>query len=424
MTFYNNKAIIQEFDKENLYMFQNIKNEIIMNHFDYKSNINKKETISKDCNGEYDITLMDNSLYLIYQNLLKNLNLVIIKGKNISNIPITEEPIDRIYELNIFNNNNQLNIIYLRSLTTGEKDYRIIHNYIDGDEWVSNNIIDIKIDQAINPIKIIKKGENYILCFYNGNDLCIKELNSGDSQWDETIILTKTNNKRLYFDLLRIEDSLHLVYSQYQNNNYVVIYERYNYVDGNVIKDFEQEISNESNCTNPTLILYENSIWIAWNESNRLYSKFSEDNGRSWSPIYYWKESISKDLVRYKYLKEYDDEDFKFDFSFGTLSPEIKFVGFGPLENVEEVNSKKKVEYGIIETSNNNIVDKNIKDNNIEDKNLKSPETVNIIDDLDEKIDSLEKDIKISMNKIRFIEEFLIKNTRGHFEKAMKKESD
>lgn len=342
MTFYNTKAIISELDKENLYLFQNIKNEIIMNHFNYKSNINKKEIISKDCNGEFDVTLIDNSLYVIYQDLLRNLNLSIISGNNINNISITEEPIDRIYELNIFNNNNQLNMIYLKPLAMGKKDYRIIHNYIEEDSWISHNIMDVKVDQAINPIKIIKKDENYILCFYNGNEVCIKELNSINFEWDETIILTKAKDKRLYLDMIKTENYLHLVYSQYQNHNYVIIYERHSYNNGTIIKDLEQVISNESNCTNPTLILYEDKIWIVWNESNRLYSRFSMDGGNIWSSIYYWKESISQELIRYKYLKENNNSDFKFDFSFGTLNPEIKFVGFGPLKNAEEINAKKK----------------------------------------------------------------------------------
>ena len=413
LTFYNIKAIISELDKENLYLFQNHKSEIIMNHFDYKSNINKKEIITKDCNGEFDVTLIDNSLYVIYQDLLRNLNLSIINGNDIRNMSMTEEPIERIYELNIFNNDNQLNMVYLKSL--GEKKYRIIHNYVEGDSWVSQNVMDVQIDQAINPMKIIKIDKIFILCFYNGNEVCIKELNSINSEWAETIVLSEPNSKKLYLDMIKIENNLHLVYSQFQNNNYVIIYERHSYNNGAIRKDFEKVISNESNCTNPTLILYDDKIWVVWNESNRLYSRHSGDGGNIWSSIHYWKESIAQELIRYKYLKENDELDFRFDFSFGTLNPEIKFVGFGPLENVEEINDKKKTGNGIIEISDIDYIEK---------EDIKFIEPLKRSEEMESKIELLEEDLIKSINKIRLIEDFLLKNTRGHYEQAIKKQID
>ncbi len=410
LAFYNNKAILLELDKENLYLFQDIKNEISMNHFNYKSNISKKDNICSDCNGEFDITLIEDSIYLVYQDLLRNLNLSIIKENKITNIPMTDEPMDRIYELNIFNSKGLLNMVYLKALLTEEKTYRIIHNYIEDNEWKSNSVTDVKIDQAINPMKIIKKDENFILCFYNGNVICIKELNSEDSKWDETIVLTKSKNKRLYLDILLIENTIHLVYSQYQNHNYVIVYERHNYIDGTIIKESQQLISNESNCSNPTLILYEDNIWVVWNESSRLYSSLSLDGGKTWSPIYYWKEIISKELLRYKYIKSTNSENTKLDYSFGTIRPEIMFVGFGPLKNVDEVKKNEIINIGENQT--------------LEDVKSHSLKNTNDSHRLIEKISLLESDLKDSASKLELIEDFLIKNTQGHYERAKKDKSD
>lgn len=415
LAFYNNKVIALELDKENLYLFQNNKNEIFMNHFDYKSNINKKEIICKDCNGEFDITIIDGSIYLIYQDLLRNLNLTIITNNNITNITMTEEPIDKIYELNIFHTNNQLNMVYLKLLSAVEKKYRVVHHFIDEEDWVNQNVIDVKADQALNPIKIIKSDDNIILCFYNDNEINIMELNSIDSKWKEPIKLSVDNYRRLYLDAMKLEDDLHLVYSQYQNHNYVIMYERYKYNSGDPILESKEVISNESNCTNPTLILYDDVMWIVWNESNRLYSRFSTDYGRIWSSIYYWKDSIDSDLIRAKYLNDTSKKYFKFDYSFGTLSPEIKFIGFGPLQNVDEVSDKKKTSDGIEDNLTVNTTDNDV---------IVAPEIINTQNELEERISILESSMGESLDKIKLIEEFLLKNTRGHFQKALKKESD
>ncbi len=415
LAFYNNKVIILEFDKENLYLFQNNKTEIFMNHFDYKSNINKKETICKDCNGEFDITIFDGSIYLIYQDLLRNLILTIITDNNITNISMTAEPIDKIYELNIFHSNNQLNMVYLKLLSAVEKKYRIVHHFIDEEDWINQNVIDVRADQALNPIKLIMSDDNIILCFYNDNEISISEFNNIDSKWKDPIKLSVDNNRRLYLDAMKREDDLHLVYSQYQNNNYVIMYERYNYNGGDPTIETKEVISNESNCTNPTLVFYDDVLWIVWNESNRIYSRFSTDHGKVWSSIYYWKESIDSDLIRAKYLSHKSDKNFELDYSFGTLSPEIKFMGFGPLQNVDEVPDKKKTSDGIEAALKVNSTDIDV---------IVTPTVIDLENELEDRISILESSMEESSDKIKSIEEFLLNNTRGHFQRALNKKGD
>lgn len=76
---------------------------------------------------------------------------------------------------------------------------------------------------------------------------------------------------------------------------------------------------------------------------------------------------------------------------------------------------KKKTESEIIE-----ILDTDY----IENENMESIEVVNTLEEMENRIELLEKDMRYSVDKIRLIEEFLLNNTRGHYEKAMKRQSD
>lgn len=132
------------------------------------------------------------------------------------------------------------------------------------------------------------------------------------------------------------------MYSEFINENLAIKYGRYAYDSYSLTLDKEEILSNESNPTNPTLIIHNNILWVVWNESLGIYSRYSKDNGLTWSPIYLWKESKINDFVRYKYVDNGQNEEIKLNYSFGTLHPDIKFIGFGALENVEEMDLKKK----------------------------------------------------------------------------------
>ncbi len=67
MTFYNNRAVIAHINEEELYLFRNINNQIVMDYYNYNEG-NIQETIIKDALSEFDIMInKDNEIYLIYQ---------------------------------------------------------------------------------------------------------------------------------------------------------------------------------------------------------------------------------------------------------------------------------------------------------------------------------------------------------------------
>ena len=76
---------------------------------------------------------------------------------------------------------------------------------------------------------------------------------------------------------------------------------------------------------------------------------------------------------------------------------------------------KKKTGNGIIEISDIDYIEK---------EDIKFIEPLKRSEEMESKIELLEEDLIKSINKIRLIEDFLLKNTRGHYEQAIKKQID
>ncbi len=342
MTFYNNRAAIAHINEEELYLFRNINNQIVMDYYNYNEG-NIQETIIKDALSEFDIMInKDNEIYLIYQNIQNDLCLLTINKKVINNITLNQEKLPKIFELNILESLNHTSIIYLVLQSEKEGIFEIHHHILNFEDWVNYHVEDIKIDKLLNPIKILKNKKNIILCYYYENQICIKEFNLLSMEWKESIVLTD-NKEKLYLDLLKDGNYTHLIYSEYNNENLRIKYVRHLYDNDSIIKEKEEVLSYEGNPSNSTLIIEDNIIWAIWNESSNLFSRYSLDRGDTWSSTYIWKESRFADITRYKYITNTIKENIILDYAFGTIYPDIKFLGFGPLNKVEEIIPKKKL---------------------------------------------------------------------------------
>ena len=104
----------------------------------------------------------------------------------------------------------------------------------------------------------------------------------------------------------------------------------------------EDFISNEGSPSHPTLIYFRNQLWLVWLELNKLFSRSSIDHGQTWGPIYMWNETRNIDFLRYKYITASNEENIQLDYSFGSIYPDIRFLGFGPTNKAVEVPLKKK----------------------------------------------------------------------------------
>lgn len=343
MTFYNDKWIIADKDSNNILLFRKATNDILLDRINKDTNITNKESIVKDVLEEYDIAIgLENKIYMIYQNQAMHLILSIFDGNSREDIKLTAEQIPEVFDLNIMVYNNTIHIVYvIRLLEEGK--YRIYHHYYDNEDWGTYRVEDIIARKLLNPIKLIQEENNIILTYYNNDkDIELKSFSSKDLAWSDASVLVNNPNEKLYLDMIKRGDTIHLSYSEFQNGNLVIKYEKFIYNNGIYKKEVEEIISNEGSFSYPTIIIYEDDIWITWVELDNIISRFSNDKGKTWSScMYMWNEGKSRNLVRYKYLTTAPENNKILDYSFGSVYPEVIFIGFGPTDDTIEIPIKK-----------------------------------------------------------------------------------
>ncbi|MCF6465708.1 hypothetical protein [Clostridium sp. Cult2] len=352
MAYFNDKLLLISDSHENIDVFRLLKGKITRYNFNYETQKQYEKVIAKEVFLEYDGSIDENdTIYIICQDKSFDLILILLKkNKDMEVVKLTEEPIPEVYYLNIILDNDKPHIFYFILTSKIEKKYRIYHHYFTGGEWITNKVDEIKVRELLNPLKIFRADNEIILSYYNkigDEQIYIKKFDLNKEKWEEKIRLTDDERNKLYLDFVVGKDKIHLTYCQYEEGNLVVKYERYSYDNVLLRKEVEEKISNIENPQDPTLIYYEDRLWIVWIEYENVMSRYSDDFGNTWSPIYLWKESKGKDIVRYKYNK-LNNEGIILNYSFGKIDSDISFIGIGVLDNTIEIPLKKKAFQTII----------------------------------------------------------------------------
>jgi hypothetical protein len=331
----------------NINLFKKSDKKIVKHYFNNITQTVSETIVAEEVYLEYDVSI-DNEdyIYLLYQDMSFDLYLTLLKDNDMETIRLTGEPIPQVYYLNMISNGKEPHIFYFVLLSEAENRYRIYHHYYDGKDWLTNIVDEIVVRELLNPMKIIKNHKELIIAYYTkveDEEIYIKSFDLNKEKWGEKTKLTTDGAHKLYLDIILRKDKLNLLYSQYEEGNLVVKYEKFNYKDGVVKKETEEVLSNPENPQYPTLIYHDEKLWAVWVEYENIMSRYSVDNGNTWSPIYLWNESKGNDIVRYKYCKAYQGEESILNYSFGTISPDITFIGFGNIDNTTEIPLKKKI---------------------------------------------------------------------------------
>ncbi|SHI19470.1 hypothetical protein [Sporanaerobacter acetigenes] len=348
MTFYNEKVSILTDSYQNVYSFQWRNKTISTYFFNILSGEMEKKTIVEDSLEEYDIAIGKNDyIYLVYQNLDRHLVLVTMFGDYIDMVILTEEPVSNVYDLSILLDREEIHIFYNVLLNEAEKLYRLYHHHYDDEIWVTNVVEDTKIQQVLNPFCLSLQDYSLFVFYYDyaeeGEEIFLKKYDIVEKKWLEKQRITRGFNSKLYIDILLEENILNIVYSQNFDGNLSIVYEKYNIVGADTVLLKREILSNEENCSYPTIIKYVDKLWVAWIEYDAVLSRYSVDEGEIWSSIYLWERSKNIDVVRYKYVdNSIKESNKKLNYSFGSIYPDISFIGFGLLEDVQEVPIKKK----------------------------------------------------------------------------------
>lgn len=410
MTYYKDRVSLLTDLYDNVDLFRLLNNQITRYHFNRRTNRYVELNVAMEVNTEYDVCIdEENTIYLIYQDVNYNIILAVIKNNKVNRIKLADAPITEVYYMNVIVQNGQIHIFYFAPEGDMEK-YKLYHHHFKDQNWSVEVIDEIKVRELLNLLCIHKAEDKIIAAYldYNSKEeqIYIKAYRVEDEKWEEKIQLTDGISNKLYLDLIYRDKKLHLTYCQYEEGNLVIKYERFNYEDGNISKETEEIISNFGSQQDPTLIYFHDRLWISWIEHEKVYSRFSEDNGNSWSPIYLWKDSAKTSIVRYKYSSYKKDDEVIFNYSFGKIKDDIRFIGFGPLDNVEEVPLKKNYPSALLNSPQAEEVivqgDEFIK-------------KIELIDELNRKIIELENNLRALTERIEYIEEFLSRRSRRFF---------
>ena len=347
MGFYNEKFSILTDSLGNIYNLEWRNGAIIGFCFNSFNGEMEKNEIVNDILEEYDVAIRnDDYIYLVYQGKDNHLYLSTIFKENNEVIQITKSPISNVFNLNMLLDSDEIHIFYEILIDGENKTYRIYHHHYCNNHWNTNIVEEIKVLNMLNPINIISDMGKLFIAFYDiieTEEIFIKIYDIAEQTWLDKTRLTYDSGSKLYLDTLLEKDTLHLTYSRYIEGNLAIVYEKFEIGNNNFNRVKKSLLSNIENGFNPTLVKYQDKLWVIWLEYESILSRYSMDNGEEWSNIYLWKESKYIDFVRYKYSEfPIKDANKKLNYSFGKVHPDISFLGFGPLDNIIEVPLKKK----------------------------------------------------------------------------------
>ncbi len=245
--------------------------------------------------------------------------------------------------------NNKIHIFYyLKQNKEKDKSY-LLHINFNNEDYDTSHVTTVYSHSYINPFKIFINNEEIILLYTSVLDkfdqIFITKFNTSDKKWHEPIAITKSDDKKIYINgLLDNKNNLHITWSKYDDEYLVVKYLNFN------IDKFNKEIGNlnpislseKSSCSFPTLCYFKDILWVMWAEVNKVASCYSTNMGKNWSSPFIHENTRNLDFKRYRYISNYniEENDISCDFIFGSLYPDIQFLGFGGETNDEISTSK------------------------------------------------------------------------------------
>lgn len=344
MAFINHvETIVKKSNKDTL-VFYTHKNDLILRTFIHnKGWLDLKKILSDVISNQFNIQIDKNDeIYGIANNLYGEIlylytdNNLDIKYKKLFNYNNEKYIIKYPY---IIKNGDNIHVFYyIRDI----KDYRvwsILSHYFDGEKWENCNIEFIKSYPIINPFIVTQYSDDLNIFYFNKvgdkEEVFYNQFSYNTQQWSKSHKLTNTKNKKIYLDVLKDNNNLHhITWSEFINDNLTI-----RYINRDLNKEIIHEndeiiLSEQSNCSFPTIIKAGDVLWTVWAQMNKVYSCNSFDQGYTWDEPRIDNNSSDNDIIRYKFITndKAEVENFKLNSAFGLNYPKISFVGF---ENIK-----------------------------------------------------------------------------------------
>ncbi|WP_130807292.1 hypothetical protein [Senegalia massiliensis] len=391
---------------------------------------NKKEVLVKNCNEHfYSFIDRKNNINVFYQ---ENKNNNIYFSTYLSgnwNHKIVVENSNKIYEPQMIKLYDNIHIFYFQK-SVQKNYYELMHLVVYNDNVVKNKLFTIETNGILNPYNITLYNQGVIISYMNFknyyHNIELRYFNLEKNQLGDEIVINEEKYEKYYLDTLGIDNSkLLMSYSAKQDENFKIICD-YISLDHEKSKvESRAVLSNLSNCMYPTIILEEENIWVCWYELKSIMSSVKRRGSKKFEGPYLWNDSKGKDLLRYGYSSNSKNNIYKLNYSFGTIPPEISFIGFGELENAEKVPFKKNSKGGdTIETNNKDYIKPKKKYSydydDLEDLKIEIEENKKLITKIlqstikeNNEYEKLNKRISELEDRIKDIEDFLSRRRRG-----------
>lgn len=234
--------------------------------------------------------------------------------------------------------NNIIHIFYYATSKNKNNKCDLIHmtsNCNDNNIWKERILFRINYQKYINPFHIFfNNGELFILAttlIEKFTQIFIVTYDYQHNILKEKIQVTSSPIEKLYlYGLFDKNSVLHISWCEFDEKGLKVMY------TNSSVKCFENDrnilsLSERSNCSFPILLYYYNHLWCIWTQMNKLYASYSSNGGTEWSVPMLRKESqlIDFKLYGYKTNIQQENDTIICNYLYGSLYPQIQFLGFG-----------------------------------------------------------------------------------------------
>lgn len=298
-----------------------------------------KNVVLEEPADNFCIEVHDNTLHLL--SFHQNGNLYYSKFEHelwqshlIAQYPVTRQkllyPTIKLVE-------HQIHIFYYLIDTEHKRKAYLLHMHFNNNKYHSNHITTISSNSYFNNFKVFHtKGSILILyssVVHDFEQIFISKFDLNSGKWDSPIRITESKDKKLYIDgLLDHNHKFHILWSKYDDEYLVVQYLNLN-TDTLDVENATKPIplSSKLSCSFPTLVHYKEALWAIWVEMNKIISCYTVDGGQTWSKYFIHEDTRKIDFKRYRYSssKKQEENHILCDFLFGSLYPDIQFLGFG-----------------------------------------------------------------------------------------------
>jgi|GEM_PF-2258225 len=279
---------------------------------------------------------------------------------------------ENVYYPDIVILKNQVHLFYLHQGSKAINSCTIQHVTKLLDKWEHISVETISYSKYINPFKVLVYDNVLHLLFASHNSICeecyLTKFNYLNNSWEFSIRLTEATERKIYLDgLIDKQGNLHITWSMLEENGLTIKYQQHSLKElyqiepqqrensilgktvdeiGQLLMEEElqintvlntteavlpQKISQQHNCSFPYIIVFNKVLWLVWFQFNSLVSSYSTDNGLTWSIPSLIAKTKLMSFKRYRYAtnSKLDNELIQCDYLFGTLYPNIQFIGFG-----------------------------------------------------------------------------------------------